>query len=212
MSQTRLSMMGVARTIAAVALVLLCSGSSPRRVAFAQRATRQATFAAGCFWGVEAAFRRIPGVVATMSGYTAGNTPDPTYRDVALGHSGYAEAVLVTYDPSRISYAELLDVFWNCHDPTIDFTVDGEPGPHRSAIFFHDHEQEAIARESMNELSESKLFASPIVTQIVPVQRFFPAEDLQQNYFEQHGVEGGSCHVGPVRVHTRLAAQATSRR
>jgi peptide-methionine (S)-S-oxide reductase len=131
---------------------------------------------------------------------------------VALGHSGYAEAVLVTYDPSRVSYAELLDVFWSCHDPTVDYTVAGEPGPHRSAIFFHDQQQEAVARESMKEVNESKVFTSPVVTQIAPAQKFFPAEDFQQDYFEQHGVEGGSCHTGSVRVHTRLASQAASQR
>jgi peptide-methionine (S)-S-oxide reductase len=194
------------RLLTALAAMMLCAGSSPRaRSVLGPPVLRQATFAAGCFWGVEAAFRRTPGVVATMSGYTGGNTPDPTYRDVALGHSGYAEAVLVTYDPNRISYAELLDVFWSCHDPTADMSLAGEPGPHRSAIFFHNNEQEAIARESMREVNESKVLSRPIVTQVVPAQRFFPAEDFHQHFFEQHGVEG-TCDAGGVRVQTRLPA------
>lgn len=202
----------VYRLIIAAGLLLVCSGSSPSGLQGAfRRPLKRATFAAGCFWGTEAAFRRIPGVVATMSGYIGGNTPDPIYRDVALGHSGYAEAVLVTYDPARISYAELLDVFWSCHDPTIDKSVDAEPGPHRSAIFFHDQEQERIARQSLAELVQSKTFAAPIVTQIAPAQKFFPAEEFQQQFFERQGIEG-TCHTGSVPVHTRLAARAAAGR
>jgi peptide-methionine (S)-S-oxide reductase len=203
----------VVQLLTAAALLMVCSGSSSRGVApGANPRLRQATFAAGCFWGVEAAFRKTPGVVATMAGYTGGNTPEPTYRDVALGHSGYAEAVLVTYDPSRISYAELLDVFWSCHDPTIEKSLSGEPGPHRSAIFFHNRAQEVVARQSMREVNESKVLHGPIVTEIVPARKFFPAEDFQQHYFEQHGGEGGSCHLGSIQVRTRLAARAATQR
>ena len=200
--------MRLTRLVVTGALLVLCSGSSPRGFSGAStRPLRQATFAAGCFWGVESEFRATPGVVATMAGYTGGNTPDPVYRDVALGHSGYAEAVLVTYDPSRVSFAELLDVFWSCHDPTADLSLPGGPGPHRSAIFFHDKPQEATARASMKEVNEARIFPAPVVTQIVAAEKFFPAEDFHQHYFEQHGVEG-TCGIGRVRVHTRLAARA----
>lgn len=204
--------MSVVRLIVAAGLLLVCTGSSPSGLQGAlRRPLKQATFAAGCFWGVEASFRTVPGVVATMSGYTGGNTPDPTYRDVALGHTGYAEAVLVTYDPARISYAELLDVFWSCHVPTADLSWSGLPGPHRSAIFFHDEEQEQIARQSMAELIVSKAFGQPIVTEIAAAQKFFPAEEIHQQFFEQQGIEG-TCHAGSVPVHTRLAARAAAMR
>src|SRR5579864_2749998 len=154
--------------IATVSLVMYGGPSSSVSRMTRSRTDQQATFAAGCFWGVEAAFRKVPGVLSTVAGYTGGATPNPTYRDVALGRTAHTEAVLVTYDSTRVSYAQLLDVFWSCHDPTADLSLDGAPGPHRSAIFFHDPQQEAIARASLRELEETHVFAKPIVTRIVP--------------------------------------------
>jgi peptide methionine sulfoxide reductase msrA/msrB len=170
--------------------------------------TQTATFAAGCFWGVEAAFAKLPGVLSTAVGYTGGQLQNPTYRQVCTGRTGHAEAVLVTFDPARISYAELLDAFWSCHDPT---TLDRQ-GPdvgsqYRSAIFVHDAEQEAAAKASMQEVEASKIFRRKIVTQIAPASTFYPAEDYHQQYFEKQGT-AESCHVGIANVHTQLAKAA----
>jgi peptide methionine sulfoxide reductase msrA/msrB len=174
--------------------------------------SQTATFAAGCFWGVEAAFRRLPGVSDVSVGYTGGTTPNPTYRQVCSGRTGHAEAVLVHFDPAKISYAELLDAFWSCHDPT---TIDRQ-GPdvgsqYRSAIFYHDAEQEKLAEASTQEVNNAGIFRRKIVTQIVPAATFYPAEDYHQNYFEKQGM-GHSCHLGVADVHTQLAAKAAAER
>ncbi len=173
---------------------------------------KKATFAAGCFWGVEASFRKVNGVVATTVGYTGGQTKNPTYPEVCTETTGHAESVEVSYDPSQVSYAELLDAFWSCHDPT---TVDRQ-GPdfgsqYRSAIFFHDAEQEKLARASVKEVDDSGVFGAKIVTQIVPAGVFYPAEKYHQQYFEKQG-SAASCHVGIAKVHTKLAAQAAAAR
>ena len=146
----------------------------------------KATFGAGCFWGVEAAFREIPGVSEVTSGYSGGDRPEPTYEAVCSGDTGHAEVVEVEYDPDSVSYDELLDKFWEIHDPT---TVNRQ-GPdigtqYRSAIFFHDAEQEAAATRS-RDAAQSR-FSRPIVTQIVPVSDFWRAEDYHQRYFEKQG-------------------------
>ncbi len=170
---------------------------------------RRAIFAAGCFWGIEAAFRHVDGVVSTVVGYTGGHLADPTYRLVSLQSSGHAEAVLVTYDSRRVSYEELLDVFWNCHDPTIDHGA----GSHRSAIFCFDAEQESAARRSINEFCQhSVIFTGPLRTQILPATRFYAAEDEHQHYFEKWG-DGTSCHKPQHRpIHTRPADEAARAR
>ena len=174
--------------------------------------TKQATFAAGCFWGVEAAFRKVPGVISTEVGYTGGHTDDPTYRQVCSDRTGHAEAVLVKYDPAKVSYAELLDAFWSCHDPTTANRQGPDVGTqYRSVIFFHDSEQEKLARESMKEVDDSGVFRRKIVTEIVPASRFYSAEEYHQQYFEKQGT-AESCHVGIANVHTRLAAQGAEQR
>ncbi|MGD0464805.1 MAG: peptide-methionine (S)-S-oxide reductase MsrA [Tepidisphaeraceae bacterium] len=177
-----------------------------------KKKTEQATFAAGCFWGVEAMFQKVAGVVATQVGYAGGQTARPTYKQVCSGRTGHAEAVRVTYDPARVGYPELLDVFWSCHDPT---TVDRQ-GPdvgsqYRSAIFFHDAEQERLARASVMEVDGSRVFKRKIVTRIEPADEFYPAEDYHQQYFEKQG-SAESCHVGVATVHTKLAADAAAKR
>lgn len=148
----------------------------------------KATFAAGCFWGVEEAFRNIKGVTNTIVGYTGGNFPDPTYEDVCTDLTGHAEAVVVEYDPSIVSYEELLGVFWKIHDPT---TVNRQ-GPdigtqYRSAIFFHTKKQEKAALVSRKTLEESGAYRRPIVTEITPASAFYPAEEYHQRYLEKRG-------------------------
>ena len=146
--------------------------------------TQQATFAAGCFWGVEAAFRQVEGVVATMVGYTGGAMPQPTYEDVCTGRTGHAEAVRVEFDPSRVTYEELLSVFWDIHDPTSLNRQGPDVGTqYRSAIFIHDAEQEAAARASKEQVSDR--FSGGVVTEIVTCGSFFPAEEYHQQYLKK---------------------------
>ncbi|HET6895668.1 MAG TPA: peptide-methionine (S)-S-oxide reductase MsrA [Candidatus Baltobacteraceae bacterium] len=150
-----------------------------------------ATFAAGCFWGVEAAFRQVPGVLDAVSGYTGGHTENPTYRDVCSDVTGHAEAVQVTYDPSQVRYDDLLRVFWDIHDPTTYNRQGPDVGSqYRSAIFTHGAAQRERATESLR--SEQQRYAQPIVTEIAEAGPFYRAEEYHQRYFERHGV---ACHV-----------------
>ena len=154
----------------------------------------KATFAAGCFWGVEATFRQIPGVTATRVGYTGGDMKNPTYKDVCTDTTGHAEAVEVDYDPAKVSYDDLLNVFWENHDPTQLNRQGPDWGKqYRSAIFFHSPEQEQAARASKQALEKSGRFHRPIVTQIVPAVTFCEAEDYHQQYLEKRGM--ASCHI-----------------
>jgi peptide-methionine (S)-S-oxide reductase len=148
-----------------------------------------ATFAAGCFWGVEAAFREVPGVLSTRVGYTGGSLENPTYRDVCSGRTGHAESVEVSYDPERVSYDQLLTVFWETHNPTTLNRQGPDVGTqYRSAIFFHNPEQEAAARASRDKLEQSGKYSREIVTEITPAAQFWEAEDYHQQYFEKRGV------------------------
>jgi peptide-methionine (S)-S-oxide reductase len=154
----------------------------------------KATFAAGCFWGVEATFRQIPGVISTRVGYTGGQTANPTYEDVCTDRTGHAEAVEVEFDPARVRYGDLLRVFWENHDPTQLNRQGPDWGTqYRSAIFFHSPAQEAEARASKESLGKARRYSKPIVTQIVPAATFYPAEDYHQQYLEKRGL--ASCHV-----------------
>jgi peptide-methionine (S)-S-oxide reductase len=150
----------------------------------------RATVAAGCFWGVEASFREVEGVVRTRVGYTGGRTAHPTYEQVCSDTTGHAEAVEVWFDPTLISYEELLNVFWSIHDPTTRNRQGWDFGSqYRSAIFFRDPEQEALAIASREERQGG--LARPIVTEIVPAPTFYEAEGYHQRYFEKHG--GAAC-------------------
>lgn len=152
----------------------------------------KATFAAGCFWGVEAAFRQVRGVISTQVGYTGGWLPNPTYEDVCTDQTGHAEAVQVEYDPTQVTYEQLLDVFWRIHDPTTLNRQGPDVGSqYRSAIFFHTPEQEAAAKASKERLQNSGRYSRPIVTEIVPASEFYRAEEYHQQYFEKHGL---ACH------------------
>lgn len=152
------------------------------------RTMKKATFAAGCFWHVEDAFRHVRGVVSTQVGFMGGKTQNPTYKEVCTDRTGHAEVVEVTYDPSEVSYEELLDHFWNLHDPTTLNRQGPDSGTqYRSAIFYHDREQEATARTSKQKLQDSSRFNGKIVTQIEPASEFYRAEEYHQQYFEKTG-------------------------
>lgn len=150
--------------------------------------TQSAIFAAGCFWGVEADFRALPGVVRTTVGYTGGTVPNPTYAQVCTGRTGHAEAVRVEFDPAKISYAQILDAFWKGHDPT---TLNRQGPDHgtqyRSAIFFLDAAQQTAAERSKQKLETARVFPRPIVTEIVAAGPFYPAEEYHQQYLEKRG-------------------------
>jgi peptide-methionine (S)-S-oxide reductase len=152
-----------------------------------------ATFAAGCFWGVEATFRQTPGVTGTRVGYTGGDTRNPTYEQVCTGRTGHAEAVEVSYDPERITYDQLLEVFWQAHDPTQKNRQGPDVGTqYRSAIFVHDDTQRQAA-EASRAAWQSRVRA-PIATEIQPAANFWPAEDYHQQYLEKRGL--ATCTIG----------------
>jgi len=156
----------------------------------------KATFAAGCFWGIEDAFRQEKGVTSTTAGYTGGRTKNPTYQQVCSDGTGHAEAVEVEFDPAQVSYEQLLKLFWEIHDPTTKNRQGPDVGSqYRSAIFYHDAAQQAAAQASKEGIEKSGKFRRPIVTEITAAPEFYPAEDYHQQYFEKRGVR--SCHVAP---------------
>jgi peptide-methionine (S)-S-oxide reductase len=157
--------------------------------------TEKATFGAGCFWGVEAAFRQMDGVISTAVGYEGGTLQNPTYKDVCSNETGHAEVVQVEYDPARTSYDSLLDLFWNSHDPTTRDRQGVDVGTqYRSVIFYHTPEQQRMAQASKERMQQSDRFKSPIVTHIAPATTFYRAEEYHQQYLEKRGL--ASCHIG----------------
>lgn len=156
--------------------------------------SEKATFGAGCFWGVEEAFRHLPGVVDTAVGFMGGTLANPTYPEVCTGRTGHAEVVEVTYDPAQVSYRDLLDLFWSIHDPTTPNRQGPDIGTqYRSVIFHHTPEQEAAARASKQEVERSGRFRRPIVTAIEPAGTFWRAEEYHQQYLAKHG--RGHCRI-----------------
>lgn len=157
------------------------------------KATETATFGAGCFWGAEARFRQLPGVVDTAVGFEGGKVDNPTYREVCSDKTGHAEVVQVIFDRSRVSYRQLLDLFFSLHDPTQRNRQGPDRGTqYRSAIFFHSPEQEAAAKETIERLSQQGFFSRPVVTEVTPAQRFWRAEEYHQRYLEKRGAS--SCN------------------
>ena len=153
-----------------------------------------ATFGAGCFWGVEAEFRRVKGVKATAVGYAGGDLKNPTYRDVCSDTTGHAEVVQVEYDPEAVSYDDLLNVFWENHDPTTLNRQGPDVGTqYRSVVFFHTPEQQAAAQAAKERLEKDGRFRRPIVTEITPATTFYKAEDYHQQYLEKRGL--ATCHI-----------------
>ena len=171
-------------------------------------AMEQATFGAGCFWGVEYVFRRVPGVEDVQVGYSGGHVPNPTYKQVCYEGTGHAEVAQVTFDPERISYEKLLEVFWAMHDPTQVNRQGPDVGDqYRSVIFTHSDEQRQVA-EASKEKAQAR-FMRPIATEVVPLDVFYPGEDYHQAYYEKNGHEP-YCHVVPVRELERLGLAAKS--
>ncbi|MGO9642435.1 MAG: peptide-methionine (S)-S-oxide reductase MsrA [Candidatus Acidiferrales bacterium] len=153
-----------------------------------------ATFGAGCFWGVETGFRQVPGVLDAIVGYTGGKTENPTYKEVCTDRTGHAEVVQVTFDPAQVSYEQLLDVFWQMHDPTQVNRQGPDFGTqYRTAIFFHSPEQEAVAKKAKAALDASGKFRRPIATEITSAGPFYRAEEYHQRYLEKRGAP--SCHL-----------------
>lgn len=149
-----------------------------------------ATFGNGCFWCTEAVFQDLEGVMKVTSGYSGGNVKNPTYREVCTGSTGHAECLQILYDPNKISFKELLEVFWKTHDPTTLNRQGNDAGTqYRSVVFYHNDSQRALAEKYKKELNASGAYSNPIVTEITPFTEFYPAEDYHQEYFNQHGEE-----------------------
>jgi len=150
--------------------------------------TEIATFGGGCFWCIEAVYLRLPGVLSVTSGYADGHTENPTYKQICTGTTGHAEVTQITFDPAKITFDRLLEVFWQAHDPTTLNRQGGDVGTqYRSIILFHDERQRLVAEQSKR--AAQSHFSSPIVTAIVPLKKFYPAEDYHQGYFDAHGEE-----------------------
>jgi len=149
--------------------------------------SEKATFGAGCFWCVEAIFQRVEGVKSVVSGYSGGTDKTPTYEEVCSGSTGHAEVIQIEFDPGKISYKDLLEIFWKTHDPTTLNRQGADVGTqYRSAIFYHNEKQKDLAEEFKKKLNEADIFSDPIVTEIVPFEVFYPAENYHQNYYNQN--------------------------
>jgi peptide-methionine (S)-S-oxide reductase len=165
-----------------------------------------ATFAAGCFWGVEELFRRVPGVLSTRVGYTAGNTVDPTYEQVCTGRTNHAEALEVTFDPAKVSYQQLVELFFENHDPTTLNRQGPDVGTqYRSGVYYHSDEQRQVAEAELEKRQNSGDYPRPIVTEVLPAAPFYPAEEYHQQYFARRGI-GHSCHFGNGKRRGAVAA------
>jgi peptide-methionine (S)-S-oxide reductase len=177
----------VVLTLAFYGFVLLSAAPAATSQAADSGNRAKATFAGGCFWCMEPPYDKLNGVVETISGYTGGSKQNPTYEEVSAGGTGHAEAVQVTYDPSKVSYQQLLDVFWRNVDPTVQDRQFCDIGhQYRTAIFYHDDEQRRLSEASKADLERTKPFKEPIVTEIRPATEFYPAEDYHQNYYQKN--------------------------
>jgi len=155
------------------------------------KSTELATLAGGCFWCLEAVYEQLKGVLKSVSGYAGGSTANPTYEEVCAGRAGHAEVVQLTYDPAQVSYRDLLDVFFTIHDPTTRNRQGADVGvQYRSAIFYHSQEQKAIAEQTIQDLEAQRLWPNPIVTEVLPLDAFYPAEAYHQGYFRAHPYQG----------------------
>lgn len=179
--------------------MLTACTKEPKRISFAQskdtktmtNTTETAIFGAGCFWCVEAVFQQLNGVISVQSGYTGGTKDNPTYKEVCTGTTGHAEVCKIVFDPSKITFTELLEVFWTVHDPTTLNRQGADVGTqYRSAIFYTNEEQKVLAEKYKKELDKSGAFENPVVTEIVQASEFYPAEDYHNNYYNDNPNQG----------------------
>ena len=180
------------RLLSAILLLALTAGYSQKQNSGADMTDPQiATFGAGCFWCTEAVFLNVKGVTKVVSGYSNGKVKNPTYREVCTGLTGHAEVTQITFDPAQVTFEELLEVFWNTHDPTTLNRQGADEGTqYRSAVFYHNEEQKKIAEAYKKQLGDSHVFKDPIVTEISPLTSFYPAEDYHQNYYALNPNQG----------------------
>jgi peptide-methionine (S)-S-oxide reductase len=189
----------VAAVLAGLAIMIYPRGQQSKKpnheiqgqkASMASSKSDTATFAAGCFWCVEAVFQNVKGVQSVVSGYSGGTVANPSYKEVCTGSTGHAEACQITYDPAQVSYPELLEVFWKTHDPTTLNRQGNDAGTqYRSAIFYHSEEQKELAEHYKKELDSAGAFDNPIVTEISPYQNFYKAEDYHQNYYNDNSMQ-----------------------
>ena len=186
-----LSVTGITTALALIAVTAVAAGNDSMTKPKEAVPEKQevATFAGGCFWCMEAPFDKLPGVISVTVGYTGGHVKNPTYEQVSAGGTGHAESVQIVYDPGKISYEKLLDVFWHNIDPTVKNRQFCDIGSqYRSAIFYHTEEQKALARKSKETLEKTKPFKGPIVTEITPASEFYPAEEYHQHYYKKNPI------------------------
>lgn len=186
-----LSVTGIATALTLIAVTAAAAGneSMTKTVETDSRKQETATFAGGCFWCMEAPFDKQPGVVSVTAGYTGGKEKNPTYQQVSAGGTGHAEAVQIVYDPSRIGYGKLLDIYWRNTDPTVaDRQFCDKGSQYRPAIFYHGEEQRLLAQKSKEELERTKSFREPVVTEITPAGDFYPAEEYHQHYYRKNPI------------------------
>ncbi|HEX7652880.1 MAG TPA: peptide-methionine (S)-S-oxide reductase MsrA [Verrucomicrobiae bacterium] len=166
-------------------MLLTWASAQPTNLMSSTNKTETATFGGGCFWCVEAVYERLPGVISVTSGYAGGHVANPTYQDVCGGQTGHAEVTQIVFDPAKVTYDQLLDLFWQAHDPTTLNRQGADEGTqYRSIVLYHDDRQKAAAEKS--KVANQKNFKSPIVTEIVPFTKFYPAEDYHQGYYDDH--------------------------
>ena len=189
MSNRKVSLITMLLSLIAATTIMAGDNSMMKTMKMADDKLEKATFAGGCFWCMEAPFDKLPGVVSVMAGYTGGKVKNPTYKQVSAGGTGHAEAVRIVYDPSRIGYARLLDVFWHNTDPTvIDRQFCDIGSQYRTAIFFHSEEQHRLALKSKEALEKTKPFKEPIVTEVTKAGEFYPAEEYHQHYYKKNPI------------------------
>ena len=170
-----------------IKLIIICLFLSNLYGEKSMKEMQKATFGAGCFWCVEAVFERLDGVVDVLPGYSGGHKKNPTYREICTGMTGHAEVAQITFDPTIVTFNDLLKMFWKSHDPTTRNRQGNDIGTqYRSAIFYHNNEQKTIAKESKNKVDNSNVFLNPVVTEITKLDKFWPAEDYHNNYYNNN--------------------------